>query len=234
MSLVASDPSSALIVGATGLVGGKLLEKLLAASEYAVVRALVRRPCAIRHSKLEIHQVDFERPEDWEPTLEAAHVFCCLGTTLKKAGSQQAFRHVDHDLPLDIARRARRRGATGLFVISALGADPRSAVFYNRVKGELERDLQALEYPTLGVFRPSLLSGERREQRLSERLAVMAASAVTPMLAGSLRRYRVISADDVAQGMLTVGKAALGSRDPLGFAIYESDAIAKLAKPGQR
>jgi uncharacterized protein YbjT (DUF2867 family) len=228
-----AEPLTALLVGATGLVGRALLHELLVASEYAKVRALVRRPLE-PHPKLEAHVVDFEKPSSWADVLEARHVFCALGTTLKKAGSEAAFRKIDLDLPLELLRRARERGATAAFVVSALGAEAASKVLYYRTKGELERGLKELGYPTLGVFRPSLLTGQRSESRTAERIGIAAAKAVSPLLVGGLRKLRPIAAKDVARAMVRVARTAIGSRDPLGFAIYESDALVELSAPTPR
>ncbi len=228
-----TEPLTALVLGATGLVGRALLHELLAASEYGKVRALVRRPLE-PHPKLEAHVVDFEKPGSWDDALEAQHVFCALGTTLKRAGSEAAFRKVDLDLPLELLRRARERGATAAFVVSALGAETASKVLYYRTKGELEQRLKELGYPTMGVFRPSLLTGQRSDSRPAERIGIAAARAVSPLLVGGLRKLRPIAAKDVARAMVSVARTAFGSRDPLGFAIYESDALVELSASAPR
>jgi uncharacterized protein YbjT (DUF2867 family) len=232
-----AEPLTALLVGGTGLVGRALLNELLASKDYGTVRVLARKrvepASSVKDpSKLDARVVDFDEPKSWADAAEAHHVFCTLGTTIKKAGSEKAFRHVDLELPLSIARRAREAGARALFVVTALGADPDSRVFYYRVKGELERELRELGYPTLGVFRPSLLTGHRPEARSAERLGIAAASAVAPLMRGSLRRYRPIAARDVARAMVTVAVACAESRDPMGISVYESDAIAELATRG--
>jgi uncharacterized protein YbjT (DUF2867 family) len=224
-----TTPLQALIAGATGLVGRALLEQLLEAPEYARVTALSRREIAAPE-KLTVELVDFDRPERWRKAVSGQHVFCCLGTTIKKAGSQAAFRKVDYELPLELARAARANGAFGFFVVTALGADEGSSIFYNRVKGELEARLKELDYPTLAIFRPSLLLGEREEARFGERVAAWASRPLSPLLGGSLRKYRPIAGRDVAAAMLSVARTAATLHAPLGFAIYESDAIAELAR----
>jgi len=225
---VPAEPLTALLLGATGLVGRSLLREVLALPEYASVRVLARRALQPR-PRLEVRVVDFDRPESWDDALAAQHVFCTLGTTMKKAGSEAAFRKIDLELPLEVARRARKHGATALFVVTALGADPASKLFYYRTKGELERALKELGYPTLCLFRPSFLTGEREESRPGERLGIAAAKTVAPFLRGGLRRFRPIPAEDVAKAMASVAHTVIASRDPLGFAIYESDALSELS-----
>lgn len=162
-------PQHVLLAGATGLTGEHLLDRLLNEPTITRVLAPSRRPLA-------------EHPHLENPVGETAELlprlsgqvdiaFCCLGTTLKKAGSEQAFRAVDLDLVVAFAKRARELGARHLIVISALGADPSSSIFYNRVKGEMEAALQAQDWPQLTLCRPSLLLGERTEPRLAEQLA---------------------------------------------------------------
>lgn len=162
-------PQHIVIAGATGLTGEHLLDRLLSEPTVARVLAPSRRPLA-SHPHLEnpVGELDQLLPTLTGPVDTA---FCCLGSTLKQAGSQEAFRAVDHDLVLAFARRARELGARHLVVISALGANAQSSVFYNRVKGETEEALKAMGWPQLTIARPSLLLGARREFRLGERLA---------------------------------------------------------------
>ena len=168
-----------LLAGATGLVGRELLALLLADPGVSEVVVLVRRPLAMdrRDPKLREVVTDFEALEELarrEPTLVAVdQVFCALGTTIKQAGSQAAFRRVDHDYPLQLARLARAAGARHYLFVSALGADAASRVFYNRVKGELEGAIRALAFRSFTIARPSLLDGDRQEVRPGERIAAM-------------------------------------------------------------
>jgi len=134
-------------------------------------------------------------------------VYCCLGTTIKKAGSQDAFRRVDHDYVVALAQAAKQAGARRFLLVSALGANPRSHIFYNRVKGEVERDVSAVAFAAVHIFRPSLLLGERAESRPLERLGTLAFGVLAPLLVGPLRPYRPIAAEAVAQAMV---RAALG------------------------
>lgn len=162
----------ALLAGATGLVGSECLRLLAAESPFSEVRALLRRPlsAAERQPKVRECITDFARLAEHPDWFAVSHVFCALGTTIKVAGSQAAFRQVDFDYPLTIARLAKAQGAQHFYLVSALGANARSGVFYNRVKGELEDALRALDFASLTIARPSLLMGERREFRVGEEL----------------------------------------------------------------
>jgi uncharacterized protein YbjT (DUF2867 family) len=205
-----------LLVGATGLVGSYLLQRLLASERYARVVVWARRDIGKSHSKLKVEIVDFERLE--ERRVEAEDAFCCLGTTIKQAGSQAAFRRVDHYYPMALARASARDGAKRLLVISALGANPDATVFYNRVKGEMEEAVRAAGVPQTVFLRPSLLSGPRVEERLGEKVGLVVGSVLGPLLG----KYQPIHAEIVAAAIL---KAAEEDR-PSG--VLESDEIRKI------
>jgi uncharacterized protein YbjT (DUF2867 family) len=193
-----------MLVGATGLVGGHVLQQALADPAVALVVAPTRKPLTPQPRLLN-PVVDFERlPEDAEWWAVDA-VVCTLGTTVRVAGSQAAFYKVDHDHPLEVAYLARRHGARAFALNSALGADTASRVFYSRTKGETERDLQAVGYPSLTLVRPGLIGGQRQESRPLEQLAVNMSKLVQPLLP---RRYRVVPAERVAQHLLQAALAA--------------------------
>jgi uncharacterized protein YbjT (DUF2867 family) len=184
-----------LVAGASGLIGGHLLEKLLADPSVTHVTSVGRRELAVSHPKLTQAIADFAKLD----VLPAADVaFCCLGTTIKKAGSQKAFRAVDHDAVMSFAKAAKAGGARKFLVVTALGANAKSPVFYNRVKGEVERDLTGIGFDSLVVFRPSLLLGERKEKRPAEKIFVGLAPLLKPIFVGPLRNYRPIEAERVA------------------------------------
>lgn len=213
----------ALLAGATGLIGGHVLTRLLAHPFYSRVEILVRRELPIRHPKLVQRIVDFEHLESG-PGTAAADVFCCLGTTIGKAGSQEAFRRVDHDFPLALASLAKEAGAQQFLMVSSLGADSKSSVFYSRVKGETEHDVVMSGLPKVVFMRPSLLIGERQERRTGEIIGAIAGRFIGPLLVGSLRKYRPILADDVAAAMLYAANHDI----PAGA--IESDEIVRLAR----
>ncbi len=219
----------ALIAGATGLTGSRLLAMLLAEAEYERVDVLLRRPLPgaqrpaepAAAARLVEHVIDFAHPGRAADLPAVDDVYLCLGTTIRAAGSRQAFRRVDFDATVGIARLARRRGASRCAVISALGADASSRVFYSRVKGETEAALAALGYPSLTVLRPSLIDGERAERRPAERLALALARPVSPLLPA---RWRPVPADAIARCML----AAVLRGQP-GLRVVESDRIVRAA-----
>ena len=157
-----------LIVGATGLIGSQLLELLLADDYYSKVIALTRKPLAIDHLKLDNLVLDFNKLSDSLEKLKVDDVYCCLGTTMKQARSQAAFRKVDFEYPLEIARITKESGAKSYLLVTALGANKRSSFYYNRVKGEVEEAIGQFGFKTYHVFRPSFLQGNRKEQRTGE------------------------------------------------------------------
>jgi uncharacterized protein YbjT (DUF2867 family) len=215
---------SALLLGPTGLVGSHCLRLLLEDPNYARVRVLVRRPLGQRHPRLETRQVDFERLSDVADLFRVDDVYCGLGTTMARAGSEAAFRRVDHDYPVQAAQLAAAHGAEQYLLVSAVGADPQSRIFYNRVKGETEAAVKRLPFRAVWVLRPSLLMGDREEFRVGERLASAVSRPLAPLLVGRLRRYRPILAADVARAMVR-----LAHEHGTG-GVVESDEIARLAE----
>jgi len=200
----------ALIAGATGLIGGLLLRQLLEDRTWAQVTAMVRRDPGVESSKLQPLIVDFnelsERAEALTGDLSFDDVFCCLGTTIKKAGSRDAFHRVDHDYVLAVARAGKAAGATRMVVVSSVGAGPKALSFYLRVKGEMEASLEALDYPALHILQPSILLGDREESRPGEALGIAAARKGNFLLGGVLSKYKGIEAVDVASAMVAAAK----------------------------
>ena len=208
---------TALVAGATGLTGKHLLEFLLADERYASVCALVRKATLQAHPKLSEHVIDFE---SLGKLPKADDAFCCLGTTIKKAGSQAAFRKVDFDYVINFAAAAKAAGAKRFLVVSALGANAKSSVFYNRVKGEMENALKAMNFESLHIFRPSFLLGERAEARVGERLGIAVFSALAPLMIGPARKIRPVEAKVVARAMVLAANGGV-----LGVEVIESDEI---------
>lgn len=202
---------TAVLFGSTGLVGGHVLNELLAHAEFDRVVAIGRRAVGREHEKLAELTVDFERLSDAalvDSLRDVARgdvhdVFACLGTTIKVAGSKERFRRVDHDYSVAGVALAKRAGARYAALVSSVGADPSSANFYLSVKGETERDVEAAgPWETLAILRPSLLLGDRREVRAGERIGAMFARPLGPLMRGPLEAYRPIEAADVARAMV--------------------------------
>lgn len=211
---------TAILAGATGLVGGECLKHLLASEHYGRVIVVTRRALAPdrRHEKLRELVVGFERLEEVRSRLRGDHVFCALGTTIRKAGSQARFRAVDCEFPLRLAELTLRNGARHFSVVSALGASRASPFFYSRVKGEMEDGLRQLGWPSLAILRPSVIAGERAEsrpmERLSERLLRIAPAT-----------WRPVAASDIAAAMV-----ATALREPPGVTVIESREILAVAR----
>ncbi|HEY1150043.1 MAG TPA: NAD-dependent dehydratase [Pseudoduganella sp.] len=187
-----------LLVGSSGLVGREVLKLALASPAVGRVTALTRKPLG-EHRKLQTEVVDFDRLPEGAPWWKADAVLCTLGTTIKAAGSKEAFRRVDYDYPLEVGRRARLAGTPTYVLNSAFGADPFSHIFYNRTKGELERDLATLGYPSLTLVRPGLIGGEREEFRLAERIWLPVLGALAPVLP---KAWRISPAPVIARAMM--------------------------------
>ena len=216
-------PRRALLTGASGLVGSALLRMLLAGDAYQRISVLARREVALTDYRLSVRVVDFERIAQLEDFPAVDDVYCCLGSTIKAAGSKAAFRRVDLDYVAELARCARRAGATRLAVVSAMGADSRSSVFYSRVKGDMETVVRALDYESVTIVRPSLLAGERVERRPGERVALAIAQPLSVLMP---RRYRPIRASAVARALLHF---QLQGRP--GVRVVESDRLQDFVEP---
>jgi uncharacterized protein YbjT (DUF2867 family) len=203
---------TALIAGATGLVGGECLRLLLDDARYSTVTIVTRRPlgAAARHPKVREVVVDFDRLDAVRADLRAEHVFCALGTTIRKAGSKVKFRAVDFEYPRRFAQLALTNGARHFSLVSALGASTSSAFFYSRVKGELEDSLRAMGWPSLCFVRPSVIAGARQESRPAERIS-------GHLLRFAPRAWRPVPATQIAAAMI-----ATALRAPKGVTTIES------------
>jgi uncharacterized protein YbjT (DUF2867 family) len=212
---------SAVVLGATGLVGSRLLLDLTRDAECAGVVAIGRRPSGLVAPTLKDVTADLGKPETYREYLNVDCVFCALGTTIRKAGSEDAFRRVDFEYPLTVAREAAAAGARRFALVSAVGADARSRVFYSRVKGELEAALAALPFPRgLRVVRPSILLGDRSESRPGERVAAAFMRATAPLFAGGLKKYRAITDEQVAVALMTAARS-----DGAGVVVFEGASL---------
>ncbi|MBX3259199.1 MAG: NAD-dependent epimerase/dehydratase family protein [Labilithrix sp.] len=216
----------ALVLGATGLVGGRAVAHLVDSPAYERVTCLVRRATLATSDVLRERVVDFAKltADDVEP---ADDLYCAIGSTMKKAGSREAFRRVDLELPLRVAELAVAAGVKRIALVSSVGASAEAKSFYLRTKGELEDALAALPLTALHVMRPSLLLGDREESRPGEAIATVLARAANGLLVGGLRRWRAIDVDDVGRAMVA---ATTGPDPDPPRRIHEHDAIVALSR----
>ena len=214
----------ALIAGATGLVGNELLQQLIHGRQYHTISVLSRREVETNSKRVETIIVDYDQLTE-KDLPKADDVFCCLGTTMDKAGSKNAFRKVDHDYPLRLAEITHRKGAQQYLLISAMGADKNAYFFYGQVKGEIEEAIAKVGFEALYIFRPSTLLGERTETRIGEQIGQVVMQGVAPLMVGSLKKYQAIQAETVAKAMTYAAKKELS-----GVYIFESDKIQALAQ----
>ena len=214
----------ALIAGATGLIGNELLQQLIHGRQYHTISVLSRRKVETSSKRVETIVVDYDKLTDKDiPAVD--DVFCCLGTTMDKAGSKHAFRKVDYDYPLRVAEIAHRKGGQQYLLVSAMGADKNSLVFYSQVKGEVEEAIAKIGFETFMVFRPSMLLGERTETRIGEQIGQVVMQGIAPLMIGGLKKYQAIPGATVAEAMVHAAKKEL-----TGVYIFESDKIQALAE----
>ncbi len=223
MMEITRDDKTALLFGATGLVGRHLLEMLLMHNAYKHVIAFSRREINVKHKKLTTHIVDFSRIDTFSDLIKGDDLFCALGTTIEKAGSRDNFFKVDFVYSLNIAKAAIRNQVNQFLLVSAVGANTNSLFFYNRVKGQLEEAIAREQFWAFHIFRPSILLGERNENRWGENLAKTIGKGLNTITGGLLDKYAPIDAATVAKAMVNVAQ-----KINKGKHIYSSEQISKL------
>jgi uncharacterized protein YbjT (DUF2867 family) len=196
------DKKIAILAGATGLVGEQLLKQLLENTDYSKVIAVVRKTSDIKNEKLEQRVTDFEKLPEALADIKADEGFCCLGTTIKAAGTKERQYRIDHDYVVEFARACFNCGVSRFAVVSSIGAKASSSNFYLRTKGEMEDDLKKIPFESLYILQPSLLLGERKEFRAGEKAGIAVMKFLNPLLAGGLRKYRGVEAAGVARSMV--------------------------------
>ena len=206
---------SALVIGGSGLVGRQLLQNLLESDKYSQIRVLSRTDLGFKHAKLEVIIFDFDFPK--LELVIGEDVYCCLGTTMKKAGSKANFYKVDFTYPTQIAAAALKNGSKRFSIVTAMGADAKSSFYYNRVKGEVEAALENMKFESLFIFRPSLLLGVRPDSRLGEQIGEKFARIFRPFIPV---KYRAIEASKVAKAMLSITTSKIK-----GSVVYESEVL---------
>ena len=216
---------TAVILGSTGMIGGYLLDLVLADEYFSTVRVLVRRPLQKKNDRMEVKLVDFNDAESFKLALEGCDtIFSCIGTTQKNVkGNNELYRKIDFDIPLKAARFGRDAGCTKFILISSVGANSKSGTFYLRLKGELEEAIQKVGLDEVHVMQPSMLLGERTEKRTAEKIMQGTMKLLNPIFRGSIRKYRAIHGKTVAAAMLRLAK-----KDKPGFYQYTYDEIKRL------
>lgn len=190
---------TALLLGATGLTGDLLLQLLLQSVQYKKVIIYVRKPTNQIHPKLVEQIIHYETIDT---AVEADDVFCCLGTTIKIAKTKEAFEKVDLHYPLKIAALQQKAGSTQFLVVSAMGASATSSIFYSRTKGLMEKGLTELGFESLYIFRPSFILGDRKEERMGEKIGIAISKLIAPLMIGPLKNYQPVEASAIAASMI--------------------------------
>jgi uncharacterized protein YbjT (DUF2867 family) len=200
---------TAVVLGATGLIGEQLVQQLLNDPAFSKVRILVRRPVELSHPKLEVKIVNFENLDDFKEKLGQGNcIFCCIGTTNNKVkGDKSAYRKIDFDIAVHAARFGKEAGFTNYLLVSAVGANAASKNFYLKLKGEVEKEIESINFKSFHVFRPSILFGKRKEFRLGEIFGKGVMQVLSVLLIGSLEKYKGINAATVAKAMIVAAKS---------------------------
>lgn len=204
---------TALVIGASGLVGGQLVAQLLAHPEFEKVRSFVRRPSGNVHPKLDEIVIDFDRPENWKSLVKGDVLFSTLGTTIKTAKTKENQYRVDFTYQYEFAKAAAENGVPAYILVSSLGANPKSSVFYSRIKGELDEAVAKLPFQKTVIFRPSILDGDRKEKRSGEKVGLILSRFLTHFI---LKKYRPTPVDVLAAKMIVL---SLDQKD--GFRVVE-------------
>ena len=214
---------TALVIGSSGLIGSELLNLLLASPDYTKVITFVKRDTGIQHSKLTQHIIDFDKPETYKELVVGDDLFCTIGTTIKKAGSKEAFRKVDFEYPKQFALYAMDHKVNKYYLVSSLDANAQSSNFYLKTKGEIQDFLKTCTFESVSILQPSLLLGNRSEFRLGEKVGAFFMKAFSFVFQGNLKKYKPIEAATVAKALVVIAKKV-----SKGFTIYKSDEIQEI------
>lgn len=214
---------TAIILGATGLTGGILLEKLLADTTYSKIKLFSRSSVDVKSDKIEQHLISLFQLENYKEDFTGDVVFCCIGTTAAKTKDSAKYKQIDYGIPVKAAKIAKENTINTFVVMSSMGADVTSNTFYNQTKGEMERDVLKQKIKNTYILRPSLIGGNREEFRLGERIGKGIMSILNPLFIGGLKKYKMIDPEDIATCMQTLVRS---NKDQ---AIFSSDEIVEIA-----
>jgi uncharacterized protein YbjT (DUF2867 family) len=215
---------TAIVFGATGLVGNLLLEELVNSENYKAIKIFVRQTTGVSEQRVEEIITDFSIPESYLSRIAGDDLFICTGTTIKKAGSVANVEKIDRDLPAVVAAAAQKNGVKRIAIVSSIGADTTSKNYYLRIKGEMEENILKLGFEKTVIVRPSILLGERKEIRAGEIVGKAVMKAIQPVFTGKFRKYRPIHGRDVAKAMISLLEKGEGK------IIFESDELKKMAR----
>lgn len=216
------NEKTAIVFGATGLVGSLLVEELIQSPDYSEIRIIGRRSSGFQNPEIIEEIIDFDDPDSFGKKISGNDLFICLGTTIKKAGSVARMEQIDRDLPVEIARTARKNGVQKVAVVSSIGANKRSGNYYLRIKGEMEAGISALNFENTAILRPSIILGERSEKRFGEKTGKVFIGLFQFLLVGKLRKYRGVHASTIARAMIRI------LQNNSQKSIYESNEIQQI------
>ncbi len=211
-------------MGASGLTGGILLKELLDDDRYSKIKVVGRNPLQVEHLKLEEYLIDFKNMGQYKEVFIADECYCCIGTTRAKTPDENKYRQIDFGIPVEAARICAENAVSAFIVMSSLGADDKSQVFYSRLKGQMEKAILDLQFRKTIIVRPSLIAGPRKEKRRGEQIAKLFMGALNPLLIGGLRKYRTIHPQTIARAMVWL------ANNPVEKSIFLSDELQSLGK----
>lgn len=215
----------AIIAGSSGLVGTELLHQLCKHPSCTAVRLIVRKPSGFIHAKVTEYIVDFDHLDQFKDSIQGDVFFSCIGSTRKRTPDKKEYYRIDHDYPLHLAKIAQTNGVSQFHLVSSIGANPNAANFYLKMKGETEADISKVPFLSLHFYRPSILDGNRKDKRFLERIGLIVFKVINPLLVGKWRKYRSITAKNVARAMI-----AQALKEKKGLFAYESDQIMQIAR----
>ncbi|MEO6883208.1 MAG: NAD(P)H-binding protein [Bacteroidia bacterium] len=216
---------TAVIIGASGLVGNFCLQQLLQNEDYSCIKIFARKPVSFPSEKIQHCIIDFDAMERYAPLIKGDELFCCFGATLKKAGSKNNFLKIDLGYPTQFAAFARQNGIKKCVLISSLDADEKSSNFYLNTKGIIEKKFSEMGFESLSIVRPSLILGDRNDRRFLEALAMITMKLFSFLFFGPLKKYKGVEAETVAKAMISIVQ-----KNNFGTTIYESDALQQFEK----
>ncbi len=216
---------TAIILGATGLTGSNLLKKLINDNRYESIKLFSRSRIDGLPTKVTQYIGDLLKLEDFKTDFTADEVFCCIGTTAKKTPDKNLYKKIDHGIPVTAAKLAKENKINTFLVVSAMGANKKSSVFYNKTKGEMENDVLLQNIEKTIILRPSLIGGERKQRRILEQIGLSVFKIIQPLFIGKLNNYKIIDADDIAEAMIQLANNKNNTE-----VIITSNQIVKLSK----